>query len=99
LLRAFDISSWYRIVAMVGIVAILASVTVLSASADNNGDDDDDRGRRGRDNLTEVVYVCVNIRSGIMRAVDGDTECRNRELMVSWNASGGVGPVGPEGPQ
>jgi len=84
---------------MVGIVAILASVTVLSASADNNGDDDDDRGRRGRDNLTEVVYVCVNIRSGIMRAVDGDTECRNRELMVSWNASGGVGPVGPEGPQ
>lgn len=74
---------------MVGIVAILATVTLTAASADDKG--------KGKNNLSEVVYVCVNIKNGHMRAVDGDTVCKNKELMVSWDTEGSIGPAGPQG--
>ena len=95
LFHRFDAAILFRLFMMVGIVAILATVTLSAASAD----DDDDRGSRWSPPLTEVVYVCVNVRNGLMRAVEADTVCKNRELAVSWGAGGGIGPIGPQGPQ
>ncbi len=86
----FDPTTLFRLSVMVGIVAILATVTVGAASADDKA--------KKKEPLTEVVYVCVNVQSGHMRAVNSDTVCKNKELPVSWG-SNGVGPVGPEGPE
>ncbi len=98
MLRKFDLTTVFRLTMMVGILLILATVTLSAASADD--EDDDDKKRGGRDDvMTEIVYVCVNAKNGRMRAVESEDDCKRNEFAVAWDTSGGVGPVGPQGPQ
>lgn len=44
------------------------------------------------------VHACVIKSSGAVRVVGAGAQCRNREVLLSWNEKGQAGSVGPAGP-
>jgi hypothetical protein len=46
----------------------------------------------------QVISACYNARNGYLRIVDDPSECRRREIFLSWNMEGPEGPQGEEGP-
>src|SRR5256885_2067091 len=45
-----------------------------------------------------VIYACISIPNGTMRAVAAPNSCKNGESPIQWNTTGPVGPAGPAGP-
>jgi hypothetical protein len=45
----------------------------------------------------EVVQVCVDRESGLVRVVGTSDECSKKETPLAWNIQGPVGPQGPQG--
>jgi len=90
-IRKFDKRLIFRLSMIVGILAILATVTMSAASAKHKGDVS-----------TEVVFVCVKVSKGRMngevRIVDAGNKCKNKEIATSWGAGGGAGETGPPRP-
>lgn len=46
----------------------------------------------------QVINACYNSRNGDLRRVDDPSECRTREMPLSWHIEGPQGPEGPAGP-
>jgi hypothetical protein len=49
--------------------------------------------------VPSVISACYNTHSGELRIVDGASDCRRGERLLTWNRDGGTGPAGPQGPQ
>jgi type VI secretion system Hcp family effector len=45
-----------------------------------------------------TIHACVDNKSGEVRIVKDDDDCRSKEHAVSWNRRGPAGPGGPPGP-
>jgi hypothetical protein len=52
----------------------------------------------GSTSSAQVIYGCVQTRSGQLRIVSSLADCRTSETGISWNTSGPEGPAGPQGP-
>ena len=46
---------------------------------------------------SEVITACKTVMGGTVRLVDDASDCRSREVAVSWNVEGPPGPPGPAG--
>src|SRR5438105_11180190 len=46
-----------------------------------------------------VIYACISVANGSMRAVAAPNSCKAGESPIQWNTTGPVGPAGPAGPQ
>ncbi|MGW2554072.1 hypothetical protein [Streptomyces sp. NPDC001635] len=84
--------------ALSGVVAALGSLALAGfpAQADPQPPQQGD---------PEVIHACYNERSGALRYVSDDEECRRHERPLSWSRlqqpgpQGPAGPAGPAGPQ
>jgi hypothetical protein len=45
----------------------------------------------------DVVYGCYNRKTGLLRVVEGQYDCRRSENPISWNQVGPPGERGPSG--
>src|SRR5262245_50208422 len=45
-----------------------------------------------------TIHACVDDKSGAVRIVKDDDDCRSKEHAVSWNRRGPAGPAGAVGP-
>lgn len=46
---------------------------------------------------SDIIHVCVNKSSGVMRIVEASDTCRQGEYALSWNIQGQPGSPGPTG--
>ena len=80
----FDPVVLFRLSMMAGIIAILATVTLGSVEASSAAK------KKEKDQLTEIVFVCVNTEDGDMRAVESDEDCKKKEFAFGDQLSKGV---------
>lgn len=66
------------------IVATAGGAALASATGHSGGGD--------------VIYACMNEKSGNINIVDESEDCRGNAVKISWNKQGPPGPQGPEGP-
>src|SRR5262245_50066949 len=79
-----------RCVAAFGAVAVgTLAFYALAAAAQNTARAASSQG---------TIQACVDDKSGAVRIVKDDDDCRSKEHAVSWNRRGPAGPVGPAGP-
>jgi hypothetical protein len=47
----------------------------------------------------EQIYACVRSNGGVRILLEGETECKNNEQLMTWNIQGLPGPQGEPGPE
>ena len=49
-------------------------------------------------NAADVIHACVDQRSGVLRVIAAEEQCKKGESALEWNIQGPTGVEGPQGP-